>query len=240
MRKVIYLWGRKYCLINTMPGQVILYFFLEILRQFCVSFNLIYCEPYEFQHSVSSDVSHSLLFFEILTCYGIYYYTLLDWSTSFAVNSLDLSSFTDFARLKYLISCYFSPLPFQLQLWYYTGNPLKGKACHCKRCFGCWSSASPKNGDCHHYSYASCISQWEHRVAGNILLTLSWVLGIELINSYIWSINIVFLNGRNAGCFYDVRSFSYRSLSEVFLSCIIIFIYLKPSSTYLYFFLLGN
>ena len=41
-------------------------------------------------------------------------YTLLDWSSSFAVNSLVLTSVTDVVRLKYLMSCYFSPLPFQL------------------------------------------------------------------------------------------------------------------------------
>lgn len=55
----LFLCGRKHCLINTMPVQVILYFFLENLRQFCVSFFLIDCESYEFQHSVSSDVSQS-------------------------------------------------------------------------------------------------------------------------------------------------------------------------------------
>lgn len=73
---------------------------------------------------------------------------LSDWCTSLVVN--------------------FSHFLFQFQLWYYISNLLKGETSYRKGCFGCWSSASPKNGDCHHYSYAPCLSQWEHRVASNI------------------------------------------------------------------------
>lgn len=79
--------GRKYLLINTMPVQVFYVSFLKTFSSFCDIIFVIDFESYEDQHSVSSDVLQSLLFFQILTCYlalGILFYTV---------------------RLKYLISC---------------------------------------------------------------------------------------------------------------------------------------